>query len=52
MSWIAVQALGALAVHFTANGRMTQGEIADHAMTIAKHVSRVFDNHPSTRPTY
>jgi hypothetical protein len=41
-----------LAVHFTANGRMTQGEIADHAMTIAKHVSRVFDNHPSTRPTY
>jgi hypothetical protein len=41
-----------LAVHFTANGRLTQGEIREHSMTIAKQVSRIFDEHPTTRPTY
>jgi hypothetical protein len=41
-----------LSLTLHANGRMTHQEIREHAQTIAKAVSAVFNQNPSTRPKY
>jgi hypothetical protein len=41
-----------LSLTLHANGRMTHQEIREHAMTIATHVARAFNQNPSIRPKY